>query len=156
MRTVIKKMSVVLALSIMTGGALLMSGCESDDDSSSGLPKNPALDGSSSRQVWSFGYKEFDHTFRIRWPSYFATDLGVGPGSYTTVNGERAEFRNYDTDNGGRRASYTMPGPSSRLGPVGTEITCVLHSSDGTALGWFKTGAPGGEGAGMISGPLPQ
>jgi len=158
------KVSIALLSAMMAASVLLMAGCESSDSSSSSsdsqtegaLPKNPTLDDQAgdTKQMWSFGYKDYDHTFRLRWPTYFATDLGVGPGSYNTVNGERAEFRGFDYDDGAQRASYTLPGPSYRLCDTSTELTCVLYSADGQALAWFKTYVPA-EGEGMLSAPLP-
>jgi len=159
------KLSVVLAAGTLVGCLLMTVGCEPMDDdggdssspaaspSASSVGENPQI-GASSGQSWSFGYKEYDQTFRIRWPSYFATDLGVGPGSYCLVNGEVARFRSYDTDEGSKRPSYTLPGPSDRFGAAGTELTIVLHSAGGEPLAWFKTRVQG-EGAGMISGRLP-
>lgn len=115
---------------------------------SSGLPTNPSIPNSgSSREQWYFGYKSYDGTFRIRWPTYFATTYGVGPGSYNTVNGQRATFRSFDVDNGARRPSYTIPGPSSRFRG---EVTCILYSSSGTALGWFRTNYGGSRTSGSL------
>jgi hypothetical protein len=102
------------------------------------LPDNPQVSGRG--QQWYFGYKSYDNTFRIRWPTYFATSLGVGSGSYTLVDGQVAGFRGYDTDNNSKRPSYTTPGPKSRFSGV---VTCVLYSSSGQALGWFKADAGG-------------
>jgi hypothetical protein len=102
------------------------------------LPTNPTIPANpsgSSAQLWYFGYKSYDNTFRIRWPTYFATALGVGKGSYTMVAGQKAGFRSYDTDNGAKRPSYTIDGPKSRFS--GT-VTCILYSSHGQALAWFK------------------
>jgi len=119
-------------------GALLLCslavvlGCENEwvggDEDGSGLPKNPSIPGygTSASQRWHFLYKDYDHTWRIRWPTYFADKLGNPKESWCTVNGERA--------------SYTLPGPRRRLsGPV----ICILYSSDGKALGWFQAIAPG-------------
>ncbi len=111
------------------------------DPSLETLPSNPSVPPTpegSSAELWYFGYKDYDNTFRIRWPTYFAVSLGVGEGSYTLVNGERARFRSFDTDHGAKRPSYTMPGPSGRLN--GT-VTCVLYSHSGVALAWFRTTA---------------
>jgi hypothetical protein len=129
--------------------AMLLAGCDTmtSDDNSGGatsggapspgdLPDNPPVSGRG--QSWYFGYKSYDNTFRIRWPTYFATALGVGPGSYTLVEGQQADFRGYDTDNGSKRPSYTIRGPSSRFSGV---VTCVLYSAGGEALGWFQANA---------------
>lgn len=110
------------------------------------LPTNPSVPPNpegTSAELWTFTFKTYDGTFRIRWPSYFANSLGVGEGSYTLVNGENARFRSFDTDHGANRPSYTMPGPASRLS--GT-VTCVLFSRQGVALAWFQTPAGGGGG----------
>jgi len=116
-------------------------GCENADLNAGqeGLPDNPAVGESrpgSSSELWYFSYKDSDSTFRIRWPSYFANVLGVGAGSYTTVNGQFAEFRGFDTDEGANRPSYSVPGPSIRF--VG-EVLCILYAADGQALAWFRT-----------------
>ncbi len=125
---------LVVAMAALCSG--LVMGCSDSDKDN--LPANPVIDNPSGRsaQMWYFGYKDYDRTFRIRWPTYFTTARGVGPGSYTLVNGERAEFRSYDTDRGAQRASYTIAGPENRF--TG-EVLCVLYSADGQALGWFRT-----------------
>jgi hypothetical protein len=97
------------------------------------IPDNPA---GTSAQLYYFNFKSYDNTFRIRWPSYFATDLGVGPGSYVMVNDQRAEFRSFDKDSGAQRPSYTMPGPESRLS---APYRCILHAADGRVIAWFET-----------------
>lgn len=155
------RLGAVLMSAMVVGCALTMlTGCETSDSGESksrgGLPENPTLDvrDGDAKQMWSFGYKRYDSTFRVRWPTYFATDLGIGPGSYNMINNERAEFRSFDYDDGAQRPSYTMPGPSYRLGDTSTELTCVLYSSDGQALAWFKTHVPA-DGAGMLNAPLP-
>lgn len=110
----------------------------STPSSTNALPTNPTIPANpsgTSAQLWYFGYKSYDNTFRIRWPTHFATALGVGSGSYTTVNGQTARFRSFDTDNGAKRPSYTISGPKSRFS--GT-VTCILYSSRGQALAWFK------------------
>lgn len=140
---IVRKLLAVLALA----GVAFVLGCESDlglgggGDDGNGLPKNPEIPGygTSARQRWHFIYKDYDHSWRIRWPTYFADKLGDPAASWCTVNGERAPFRNFDTDHG-KRASYRLPGPRRRLsGPV----ICILYSSDGKALGWFQATAPG-------------
>jgi hypothetical protein len=110
------------------------------------LPNNPDVSGRC--QQWYFGYKSYDNSYRIRWSNYFATDLGLGPGSYCTVNGEVATFRSYDTDNGCKRPSYTTRGPSSRFNG---EVTCILYTPSGQAVGWFKA-----NGDATTQGMLPQ
>lgn len=105
------------------------------------LPSNPSVPANpsgTSRQLWYFGYKSYDNTFRIRWPTYFATDLGVGPGSFNLVDGQRAEFRSFDTDNNSKRPSYTIPGPKSRFSG---SVICILFSAGGTPLAWFEANA---------------
>lgn len=152
-----KTLSAVLMSVMLAGSVLIMSGCESSSssDSSSDLPTNPQL-ADSAAEKWTFVYKEWDHTFRIRWPTHFYREYGIGPGSYNIIRSDalaedqRAEFRSYDIDSG-RRTSYTAPGPSSRLGPAGTPITVILYLSDGTAVGWFSTTIEGVRG-----GSLPQ
>lgn len=106
-----------------------------DDGSvdTSDLPTNPKVSGS-----WYFAYKSYDGTYRIRWPTYFATSMGIGPGSYSLVQGQKATFRGYDTDNGQKRPSYTIPGPSSRFNG---QVLCVLVASAGKPVAWFKCNA---------------
>lgn len=108
------------------------------------LPVNPPVPGNPSgtrMQLWYFAYKSYDNTFRIRWPTYFYTEYGVGPGSYTLVDGQRAEFRNHWTDDGvSTRPSYTIRGPQSRFSG---EVLCILYDRRGNALAWFTTRAPG-------------
>ncbi len=99
----------------------------------SNLPTNPKVSGS-----WYFGYKSYDGTYRIRWPTYFATSMGFGPGSYTLVNGQKATFRSYDTDNGQKRPSYTISGPSSRFNG---QALCVLVSASDQPVAWFTCNA---------------
>lgn len=151
------RLGAVLMSAMVVGCALTMlTGCESSDSGESksrdGLPENPKLEvrEGSSRELWMFAYKDYDNTFRIRWPSHFANSLGVGPGSYNLINGERAEFRSFDTDHGSNRASYSLPGPFRRIGE-GVEMTCVLYSAEGVALAWFKTYSTNGS----VQGPLP-
>ncbi len=102
------------------------------------LPTNPQtppdLEGSISEQ-WSFSRKDYDNTWRVRWPTYFYTAHKVGQGSYCTVNGDRAEFRSYDKDHGAYRPSYTMP----QSIPVALPATCILYDREGNALAWFIT-----------------
>ena len=136
---------LLCSLAVVLGCEAVVLGCENEwvggDEDGSGLPKNPSIPGygTSASQRWHFLYKDYDHTWRIRWPTYFADKLGNPKESWCTVNGERAPFRSFDTDNG-ERASYTLPGPRRRLsGPV----ICILYSSDGKALGWFQAIAPG-------------
>ncbi len=105
------------------------------------LPNNPSIPANpsgTSRQLWYFGYKSYDNTFRIRWPTHFATSMGVGPGSYTMVDGQRASFRSFDTDYGAKRPSYTIRGPKNRFRG---DVLCILYSEDGRALGWFVANA---------------
>lgn len=109
------------------------------------LPTNPDVGPdlpNSISEHWSFGSKEHDQSWRIRWPSYFAKTLGLGGGSYCMVNKNRAGFRSYDTDNGSKRPSYTMSLSISLQFPV----TCILYDKDGKAVGWFKTDGNGSKG----------
>lgn len=130
------------------GMVLFGSACEelSSDGggiSNAGLPRNPSVPASrdnSSAQDWYFHYKSSDNTFRIRWPTYFYTEYDIGPGSYTLVDGEVAEFRSYDTDRGGHRPSYTIPGPRTRFEG---EVLCVLVAPSGERLAWFVAPAEG-------------
>jgi hypothetical protein len=108
------------------------------------LPNNPSVPANpsgTSRQLWYFGYKSYDNTYRIRWPTYFATQLNMGPGSYTTVNGERAPFRSYDTDNNSKRPSYTIP--AARGTRFSGEVLCILYTQNNEPVAWFKTSASG-------------
>lgn len=105
------------------------------------LPENPAtppdLPGSISEH-WTIGPKEYDSTWRIRWPTTFArSPFNLGHGSYCTCNGARAQFRSYDTDNQSKRPSYTMP----LSVPLQAPVTCILFDSAGNAVGWFKAEA---------------
>ena len=97
------------------------------------LPTNPQtgpdLPGSRSEQ-WSLSRKDYDQTWRIRWPSTFAY---LGAGSYCTANGNRADFRSYDTDHGARRPSYTLPLST----PLSNPVRCILYAQDGQAVAWF-------------------
>ena len=109
---------------------------EPDEDTDNALPKNPATGPdvpNSISEHWSFGAKEHDQTWRVRWPSYFARQ-GIGSSSYCTVNGFKAHFRSYDVDHGSKRPSYTMPLSIGLVAP----ITCILYDNSGVAIGWFK------------------
>jgi hypothetical protein len=108
------------------------------------LPNNPSVPANpsgTSRQLWYFGYKSYDNTYRIRWPTYFATELNIGPGSYTTVNGERARFRSFDTDNNSNRPSYTIP--AQRGTRFRGEVLCILYNKNDQPIAWFRTSASG-------------
>ena len=109
------------------------------------LPVNPDtgadLPNSISEQ-WSFGTKEYDQTWRIRFPSHFANKMGIGPGSYCMANDNRAEFRSFDADNGSKRPSYTM----SLSIKLNAPVTCILYDKDGKAVGWFKCEGLSGRG----------
>jgi len=102
------------------------------------LPTNPKtppdIEGSISEQ-WSFNGKDYDNSWRIRWPSYFYDVHRIGRDSWCTVNGIRAEFRSYDTDHGAFRPSYTMP----QSVVVALPATCILYSRNGVALAYFVT-----------------
>lgn len=142
MLSVVVKMIALAAMAatVLTAGCITSEEYEEpstkpDLPGYSDLPDNPP---GAAGQRWYFGYKSYDNSFRIRWPTYFAAALGVGPGSYTLVDGQLASFRSYDTDGGARRPSYTIPGPSSRF--KGTVI-CILHTADGRAVGWFQANA---------------
>ena len=93
------------------------------------LPTNPStppdLEGSISEQ-WSFAKKDYDQTWRVRWPS------SLPVGEYCTVNGVRADFRSFDTDHGARRPSYTMPQSVAVTYPA----TCILYDKD-EPVAWF-------------------
>jgi len=116
-----------------------------------GLPANPYcgpdLPGTIS-QHWSFLKKDGDKTWRIRWPTYFSgtIDIWTQERTYTTVNGHMAEFRSFDTDNGARRPSYTMPQSIKVEFPA----TCILFDEDAKPIAWFKADRHG------ISGRLPE
>lgn len=101
------------------------------------LPINPDVGPdlpNSISEHWSLARKEHDQTWRIRWPSYFARTLNLGSGSYCLANGNRAEFRSFDGDNGSKRPSYTMPLSIALVEPA----TCILYDASGKAAGWFK------------------
>lgn len=116
-----------------TGGDTGNGGSGGGTVDTSNLPPNPQVSGS-----WYFAYKSYDGTYRIRWPTYFATSMGLGPGSYTLVNGQKATFRGYDTDGGKKRPSYTISGPSSRFN--GTAL-CVLVTPADQPVAWFTCNA---------------
>ena len=107
------------------------------------LPENPSTPAdlpNSISEHWTIGPKAYDSTWRIRWPTTFAkSPFNLGPGSFCTCNGNRAEFRSYDTDNQSKRPSYTMPLSVTLQAPV----TCILYDKTGVAVGWFKSGTSG-------------
>lgn len=121
---------------------------EPPESPSNQLPQNPKtpndLPGSISEQ-WSFSKKDYDKSYRIRFPTMFAKT--VGTGSYSMVNGNKATFRSYDTDNGSKRPSYTISSSIKLTGP----ITCILYSKESKALAWFST-----PDTGTRSGKLPN
>jgi len=100
------------------------------------LPVNPAIPASSGRaQEAYFARKNYDKSYRIRFPT--ALQQHGGTGSYVMVNGYRAEFRGWWTDEpGAKRPSYTMP----IGGGIQAPVTCVLHSADGVARAYFIAG----------------
>ena len=117
------------------------SGGSGDTPAYTDLPTNPSVPSNpsgTSRQLWYFGYKDYDRTFRVRWPTYFSTTMGIGSGSYTMIDGQRAKFRSYDTDHGAKRPSYTISGPKSRFSG---DVICILYTSSGTPVAWFRTDA---------------
>lgn len=104
------------------------------------LPVNPAtpedIPGSKSEQ-WTFTTKDYDQSYRIRWPTTLSNEpYNLGAGSYVMVNGMRAEFRSYDGDGGAKRASYTM---ALSVVIPGRPITNIVYKADGVALAWFVT-----------------
>ena len=109
--------------------------CQSEQEQ--GLT-NPAVpDGPGRVQEWYWARKDYDGSFRVRWPTYFA-DV-AGNGSYTMINEHRAEFRGYWTDQPeARRPSYTMP-----IRDLPSEVLCVLYSSEDKPLAWFRTATVG-------------
>lgn len=102
---------------------------------------NPDIPPSSGgrEQEWYWAWKEYDGTFRIRWPSYFHNEHQVGDGSYTTINGERADFRGIWRDDGvSQRPSYTIPGPRSRFEGI---VLVQLYAANDKLLAWFRIDA---------------
>jgi len=144
---------------LMTAAVLVMCGCKSaepipdpeppviekPDPPRADLPTNPQtgpdLPGSISEQ-WSLKRKDYDGTYRITWPSTFASDYGIGEGSYCTVGDHRAAFRGIDADHGARRPKYTLPQSKTFALPV----TCILYNSQGEAVGWFEADRVGTNG----------
>lgn len=106
------------------------------------LPENPPIppDPPTGRgEMWDFARKNYDQTWRIRFPSALAREHGIGPGSYCIVNGrDRASFRSYDRDHGAMRPSYTMPLAVRIEFPA----TVVLYRADGRAVAWFRADRP--------------
>jgi len=105
------------------------------------LPTNPAIapDPAEGRgERWDLARKDYDQTWRVRWPSTLAREHGVGPGSWCEVNGARAQFRSFDTDSGAKRPSYTMPLAT----PITFPATAILYKPDGTALAYFIAPGP--------------
>ena len=108
------------------------------------MPTNPVcpadLPGTIS-ESFSWKKKQYDGTYRITWPTTLAV-MGVGEGSYTFVNGFRAEFRGFDTDGSAiepdvpkvKRPKFSLPLAAGVTGPV----LCVLHSRAGGKVAWFK------------------
>lgn len=82
-------------------------------------------------QMFSLKRKDYDRTYRITWPTYFAGMLGFQESSYCTINGELATWRGWDHDNGASRPKYTIDQREVALrGPE----TCKLYNSDGRQL----------------------
>lgn len=106
-----------------------------DDKPKTQLPMNPVLPDSGTREQWSFLVKDYDNSFRVRWPTHFATECGAK--SYCTVDGVVFPFRSYDTDNGAKRPSYQHD-----QYPLAASVTCVLFTDYGKAVGWFRASAP--------------
>jgi hypothetical protein len=98
------------------------------------IPPNPQ----GRVQLFSLTYKEYDDTWRPRWPTYFATDLNIGPGSFTLINGVRLEFRSFDVDEGAKRPSYTVSGKNVVTFPA----KCKLYNSDGVKVGEITVSGP--------------
>ena len=101
------------------------------------LPDNPSIPPAppnTNNQSFEIMHKEYDSSWRIRWPSAFAEF--AGPGSYTMLDGlHRAEFRSWDTDNGANRPSYTMP--YSAWNGAG-EVLAILYDKNEIARGWVR------------------
>jgi len=109
------------------------------------LPTNPTVPADKPKSLsesWSFRIKAYDNSYRIRWPSYFTDTLGIRAGSWTMVNGRRAEYRGQDLDNESNRPSYQL----SQRPPLEGRIRCILHAADGRAVGWFETDLADGDG----------
>jgi len=108
-----------------------------DEPAGSELPVNPPIPANpegSYAQSFEIMHKEYDNSWRVRWPSAFAPF--AGPGSYTMLDGTyRAEFRSWDTDHGANRPSYTMPyGAWDGRG----EVMAILYDAGGVARGWVR------------------
>lgn len=113
---------------------------QADTEVQEQLPVNPTIapDPPVGRgERWDFVRKDYDGTWRIRWPSTLAREHGIGPGSWCTVNGARAEFRSFDTDHGARRPSYRMP----MTVLVHFPARCILYTKEGKAIAWFEAPA---------------
>ena len=111
-----------------------------DEPAAPALPVNPPIPPApegSHAQSFEIMRKEYDASWRVRWPSAFAPM--VGEGSYTMLDGiYRADFRSWDTDNGSRRPSYTMPyGAWDGRG----EVLAILYDKFGVPRGWVRRGA---------------
>lgn len=102
----------------------------------SSLPTNPDIGPDKPNSIsehFTLSRKSYDNTYRIRWPSFFATGVGIGAGSYCMVGEHKARFRSYDTDNESKRPSYTLPLDIELKPP----FMCVLHDERGKAIAWY-------------------
>ena len=105
------------------------------------LPTNPVCPENGMAEMWTFLKKDYDQSWRVRFPTFFANSCGHA--SYCVVGGIRFNFRSYDTDGGARRPSYQYPQVKLQF-----PVLCVLHDDSGAAVAWFK--ASGADSSGRL------
>lgn len=105
------------------------------------LPQNPNTGlnkpGSIS-ESFSVKKKSYDSTYRITWPSYFRTQMGLGESSICTANGYAAQWKGIDDDNESSRPKYSLPLSVNLEG----DVLFLLYDKDGRAVAWIKCVIP--------------
>lgn len=100
---------------------------------------NPVIESDGSmHEKFSCKPKQYDNTYRLAWPSYFANVLGVGAGSFCYADAHRAIYRGQDTDNGANRPKYTLALDIQLPSPCLFE----LFTADGAKVGEIITAVP--------------
>lgn len=94
-------------------------------------PTIPPTTVGTNDQNFSLKKKDYDSTYRIAWPTYFANKIGDNVGSYSMIDGKRATFRGWDDDNGAKRPKYSI---SQRDIDVNGPVVCKLYSAKGVQL----------------------
>ena len=82
-------------------------------------------------QMFSLKRKDYDGTYRITWPTYFAGVIFDRAASYSEINGHRASWYGIDDDNGASRPKYTI---DQHMVIIDGRALCKLYNSDGVQL----------------------